>query len=96
MGMGFGIGALVFTILSIIVPVVSLYVLWLGLILAVLAAFSGDKVFSIASFIIGLVNLVFLSPLSLVAISISSNVKTITVGLFIAIIVGWLVSPSKE
>jgi hypothetical protein len=62
MARGLGIGALVIGILSLTVPVISLYVVWLALLLAAVAAVAGDKTFAIATFAICLVNVLFLSP----------------------------------
>ena len=95
MGKGLGIAALVFTIFSIIVPAVALYVLWLGLALAVGAAFSGDKGLSIGAFAIGAVNIIFLSPLTLAAVSASSGLQIITGDLFLAIVAGRILAKNN-
>jgi hypothetical protein len=68
MSKGLGIAALVIGILSIIIPVISLYVVWLALILATITALAGDKTFSIATFAICLVNVLFLSPMTWLAL----------------------------
>ncbi|MBU4185841.1 MAG: hypothetical protein KKI12_06225 [Proteobacteria bacterium] len=64
MAKGLGIAALVVAIIGIFVPVVTIYVIWLSLILAAIAGLLGDKVFPIASFFANLVNIVFLSPMT--------------------------------
>lgn len=63
MAKGLGVASLVVAILGIFVPVVTIYVVWLALILAALAGFLGDKVFPIASLLACLINVIFLSPL---------------------------------
>lgn len=75
MSKGLGIAALVIGILSIIVPIISLYVVWLALILATIAALSGDKTYSIATFVICLVNVLFLSPATWMALAGEEMVK---------------------
>lgn len=93
MSKGLGIAALVLGILSIFVPVVSLYVVWLALILATVAAVAGDKTFSIATFTLCLINILFLSLATWMALageklSGGSFLKAGTVILFIAPIGG--------
>lgn len=91
MGKGFGIGALVLGILSIFVPIVSLYVVWLALALATVAGLLSDKVFSLATIVITLVNVLFLSPATWMALkgeqmSGGSGLMATTIVLFIAAI----------
>lgn len=62
MAKGFGIAALVFAILAIFVPVVSIYVVAFAMLMAAVAGFFGDKVFTVASVAISVVNCYFLSP----------------------------------
>ena len=95
MSKGLGIAALVIGVLSIIVPMVSLYVVWLALILATIAAITGDKTFSIATFVICLVNVLFLSPATWMALAGEemaggSFLKAGTIVLFLAPIAGWI------
>ena len=106
MGMGMGIAALVLSIIAIFIPLVALYVIWVGLIFTAIAAFAGDKAFSIAAWCISLVNLLLLSPITL-AILIggpgSDNtirgpsifLVIVTVALFVLVIVGWIVGRKK-
>lgn len=91
MGKGLGIAALVLGILSIFVPIVSLYVVWLALVLAIGSALGGDKTFAVATVVITLVNVLFLSPATWLALagekmSGGSGLKMITVILFLAAI----------
>ena len=65
MGMGVGIAGLVLAIIAIFVPLVALYVIWVSLIFTSIAAFAGDKPFSIAAWCVSLVNLLLLSPITL-------------------------------
>jgi hypothetical protein len=97
MSTGLGIAALVFGILSIFIPVISLYVVWLALALATIAALSGDKTYSIATFVICLVNVLFLSPATWMAfsgeaLSRGSALKVFTIVMFVAPIAGILLS----
>lgn len=66
---GFGIAALVFSILAVFVPVVTVYVVLLAMILAAVAGFFGDRTFTIASVAISVVNIVFLSPVTWAALA---------------------------
>jgi hypothetical protein len=100
MAKGLGIAALVISILSIFVPVVTLYVVWLALALAAVAGFLGDRVFPIASLVICLVNIVFLSPLTWAALAGESMsggffLKIGTIIMFIAPIVGLILGAKK-
>ena len=96
MGKGLGIAALVFAIISIFIPLVSLYIMWIALALAASAAFARDKGFSIAAFAIVAVNLFFLSPVALAAVFISSSIKVITTALFLAVILGWVTTANTK
>jgi hypothetical protein len=62
---GFGLASLMVSIIGIIVPVVTIYVVWLALALASTAAFFGNKKYTISSFFTCLINVLFLSPLTL-------------------------------
>lgn len=64
MNKGLGIGAMVVAILAIFVPVVTIYVVWLALALAILAALMGDRVFPIVTVLISAINLFFFSPMT--------------------------------
>ena len=93
MNKGFGIAALVFAILSIFIPAVSIYVVWLALVLATLAALTGDKVFSFSTFLICLVNVIFLSPLTMLVLvqKEMGSIRILTIILFLAPIAGLLI-----
>lgn len=97
MSKGLGIAALVIAILAIIVPLVSLYVVWLALVLATFALVTGDTTFSIASFVICLVNVLFLSPATWMVFAGEemvhrSGLKVFTILLFLAPITGFVFS----
>jgi len=101
MNKGLGIAALVIGVFSIIVPGVSLFVVWVALILATVAALSGDKTYSIATFVICLVNVLFLSPATMMAfagerLSGGSSLKILTIILFLAPIAVLLISAVKR
>jgi hypothetical protein len=59
---GFGLAALVLSMLAIFVPVVTIYMVLLAVGLAAVAGFLGDRAFTVASVAISVVNIVFLSP----------------------------------
>ena len=93
MAKGLGIAALVISILSIFIPVVSLYIVWLALILATIAAIFDAKTLTIATFAICLVNVLFLYPTTWTALvgermAGSFFLKAFTITLFIAPIAG--------
>jgi hypothetical protein len=62
MDKGFGIAALVLALVAISVPVAGVFVSGLAILLAVIAAFAGDRVYSTATSLIAGVNTFFLSP----------------------------------
>ena len=62
---GVGIAALVIAIVSIFTPIVTLYVIWVALLIAGIAGLMGDRSFTIATIAISAVNLVLLSPVTL-------------------------------
>lgn len=98
---GLGIAALVVAILSILVPVVTIYVVWLALVLAAVAAFMGDKAFPVAAALTCLVNLVFLSPMTWAVFtgehfSGGSFFKVTTIILFIAPFVALILAAKKK
>ncbi|MGE0736463.1 MAG: hypothetical protein AB7G15_02265 [Alphaproteobacteria bacterium] len=106
MGMGMGIAGLVLAIVAIFIPLVALYVVWVSLIFTAIAAFAGDKPFSIASWCVNLVNLVLLSPITLAILvggpasdgtirGPSIFLAFVTVVLFVLVIVGWFVGRKR-
>jgi len=62
MANGFGIAALVVAIVAIIVPGYGLFVSAGAIVLSVIAALAGDRIFATATPIIAVVNTLFLSP----------------------------------
>jgi hypothetical protein len=102
MDKGFGIAALVIAVVAIFIPVVSLYVVYVALILAIIAAFSGDKIFSVATLAICLVNVMFLSPLTVIALIGSaasrhaSGLLIFTIIMFVLPIVGMIMAKKKS
>lgn len=96
MGKGFGIAALVFAIMSIFIPGVALYVAWLALMLAAVGAFAGNLGATTAAVVICLVNIVFLSPLTLAVLLNAPVLKYGTVILFILPVVGFVVARKRK
>lgn len=68
MANGFEIAALVFAILAIFIPF-GIVISAIAIILAIVAALSGDKTFAIATAVIALVNTLFLSPSTWIVLS---------------------------
>lgn len=97
---GLGVGAIIVAILAIFVPVVTIYVVWGALVLATMAALMGDKVSPIATVMISIVNVLFMSPMTLMALkgeneSGGSMYMILTIVLAIAPIVGMVVYTNK-
>ena len=65
---GFGIAAVAIAIISCFVPFVTLFAVWLALLLAAIAAFLGDRVFSVATSLICFANIAFMSPVTMVGL----------------------------
>ena len=97
-GKGFGIAALVLAIAAIFIPLYGLFIIWLALILASVAAFSGERPLSIASLALGVVNLLFLSPATmkmLIDIGSDNGFTLITGILFLAPIVAMFIGKKR-
>jgi hypothetical protein len=63
MAKSLGISALVIAVLSLLVPLVSVYVVWIALALASAAVLSsGERTLAIAAYVICVVNVLLLSP----------------------------------
>lgn len=86
--MGFGIGALVCAILAIGVPLYGFYVSGLAIVLAVVAALNGDKIFATSATVIAGANTIFLSPLFMAVIA-----STRASGEIYALIAAFLIAP---
>ena len=82
MGKGFGIAALILAILAIFVPLVGIAVTGLAIVLAVVAAFAGDRVLSTATALIALVDTFFLSP-SITLVLKTSPIASVVGGLLL-------------
>ncbi len=100
MGKGIGIAALVISILAIFIPIISIYVVWIALILAAISSFNGEKTYSIASLVICVVNVLLLSPATMLvfageSLGGGSALKIITLILFLAPIAGLVLSYNK-
>jgi len=65
---GIGIAAIAIAIISCFIPVVTLFAVWLALLLAAIAAFLGDRVLSVATALICFANVVFMSPLTMIGL----------------------------
>lgn len=101
MAKGLGIAALVVALLGIGVPVVTIYVVWLALLLAAIAGILGDRAFPVAATLTCLINLLFLSPLTWAALwgeqlQGGSTLGTTTIVLFIAPVVGLIVGMMRK
>jgi len=101
MAKGFGVAALVVGILSIYVPLVTIYVIWLALVLATVAGLLGDKVFPLATFATCLINILFLSPVTLAGLAAEREAGgsahlVITIILFIAPVAALIIGAVKS
>ena len=67
MGKGFGIAALIIMLISVPVPVLGTWIGYLALVIAGIAALIGNKSFVIATTVVGVIKMYFLSP-SLMAV----------------------------
>lgn len=90
MAKGFGIAGLVLGILAIFVPVVSLFIIWLALVLVTLSAMFGDRIFSVATLTISIVNVLFLSPITIIAL-VGEQIGTERTGGSSVLLVGSLI-----
>ncbi len=88
MANGLGVAALVFSIIAIFLPVVSLYVVWMSLVFAASAAACGERPVTIVAVAICLANVLFLTPLTTISDQLTnSSPRVITGALFVAAIV---------
>jgi hypothetical protein len=94
-GKGIGIAAMVLGIIAIFVPFVSIYMVWLAMILAISAAFAGEKPFSAATFAICMVNVLFLSPATMAELKGVPALAVFTIILFCTTIAGWVYFAQK-
>lgn len=70
MGKGFGIAALAISIISVFMPYgFNIFTVWVAMLCAAGAVYTGDRAFAVASFIIALAGLVILSPLTMTAVA---------------------------
>jgi hypothetical protein len=102
MAKGFGIAALVMAILAIFVPVAGVAISALAVLLAVIAGFSGDRGFAIATALISAINAFFVSP-SLWMMqeggpsqSRSSLVAIVAIAFFVVPIIGVVIGSSRK
>lgn len=74
MNKGFGISAIFVALVAMVMPVVvNLFVIYLAMILAIVAALAGDRIFATVAPIISAVGLLLLSPLTLAYLTTDSN-----------------------
>ena len=66
-----GITAMILAVLGFFVPLITIYWVWMTMVIASISLFTGDegKSFSIVSWILSIINLLFLSPLFWAAVS---------------------------
>jgi hypothetical protein len=105
---GFAMAALVVAIVAVIMPIISLHFVWIALILTAIAIFTedhkdkGGEAFSKAAFIICIVNVLLLSPVTwrefhIERVHHSHYLEMVTVVLFvIPVIIYSIQNPSKE
>ncbi len=101
MNKGLGMAAFLVGTLAIIVPLITIYVIWISLILAALAGLLGDKLYPLSTVIINLFNILLMSPLTLMALKGeelqggSTPLMSTTVVLFIAPIAAMILGTLK-
>lgn len=83
MAKGFGIAALVCAIVAIFVPFVGIVVSGMAIVLAIVAALSGDRVFATATSLIAAVNTFFLSPSVMIVLHTAPAAPVIETFLFL-------------
>jgi hypothetical protein len=74
---GLGIAALVLSAVAIVIPLIGIFVAWIGLVCAVDAVRGGERSYSTAAIIVGAVNLLLLSPSLLVLPPLYGTVNVI-------------------
>jgi hypothetical protein len=85
MKVGFGIAALVIALLAIFAPYgVNLVASAVAILLACLAAFAGDRAFSVATSLICIVNFFLFSPFTLAAISVAGGAMAVVFVMLVA------------
>ncbi len=95
---GLGIAALVIAVIGMGIPVITIYIVWLALVLATLSAFLGNKAFPLAATLVCLVNALFLSPSVWILLTVEPKMflKATTTILFIAPIAGLIIGRRKK
>lgn len=95
---GLGIAALVIAIVGLGVPGITIYIVWLALILATLSAFLGNKAFPLAATLVCLINAFLLSPSVWILLTAEPTMffKATTTVLFIAPIAGLIIGRRKK
>lgn len=105
---GFAMAALVVAIVAVFIPIISLHFVWIALVLTAIAFFTEDpkgkegRDFSRAAFIICIVNVLLLSPVTWMAFHAerlhhSHHLEMVTLILFVApVIIYSIQNPSKE
>ena len=95
---GLGIAALVIAVIGMGVPVITIYIVWLALVLATLSAFLGNKAFPLAATLVCLINAFLLSPSVWLLLTAEPTMffKATTAVLFIAPIAGLIIGRRKK
>jgi hypothetical protein len=95
---GLGIAALTIAVFGMGIPGITIYLVWLALILAALSAFLGNKVFPPGCHVVCLINAFFLAPPIWILFMVEPRLvlKAITIVLFIAPIAGLIIGRRKK
>src|SRR5271168_3600286 len=83
MAKGFGIAALICALLALVIPIVGIVVSGIAIVLAIIAAFSGDRAFATATSLIAGIDTFFLSPSVMLVLHTSPAAPVIGVFLFL-------------
>ena len=95
---GLGIAALIVAVIGMGVPVITIYIVWLALVLAALSAFLGNKAFPLAATLVCLINALLLSPSVWILLTVEPKMflKVTIIILFIAPIAGLIIGRRKK
>ncbi|MBG52183.1 MAG: hypothetical protein CML99_07165 [Rhodobiaceae bacterium] len=91
MSQGFGITAVILTVVSIFIPVLGAFTTAIAMLLASIAALAGDRVFATISALLAATSLIFLSPAFLATLTAALNVQELSV---VAVYLAIFLSPA--
>jgi hypothetical protein len=84
-----GMTSLMLAVMAVFTPILTIYLIWFSIFMAGFAGLTGSLVFSAIAIMINVVNLVFLSPISLALVGGNFFSMIITLFVFIISISVW-------